>query len=187
MDAHAPGEPNADTARLNLARPASAIVRRSGATACYAARGAESRGTKGSPRRRPPWQVPAHSRGTSLKGETHEALPDGRRRGRGHGLTGVVGVAVDCHGTVYVSNVLEGAPEGPPSAEFDPATVGEMTRISPDGTRATSDVTMPTGLELERGKLYASARSVASFVGLPPGSGEVQRIGDGAFTAAPGR
>ncbi|WP_346619212.1 ScyD/ScyE family protein [Blastococcus montanus] len=102
------------------------------------------------------------------------------------GLTGVTGVAVDWWCNVYVSNVLEGAPmgEGPPPEGFDPASVGEITRISPHGERATAQVAMPTGLEFTRGKLYASAWSIAGFV-LPPGSppaGEVQRITHRAFT-----
>ncbi|NEK57023.1 ScyD/ScyE family protein [Geodermatophilus sabuli] len=102
------------------------------------------------------------------------------------GLTSVTGVAVDRHGTVYVSNVLEGAPEGegPPPEGFDPTTVGQMTRISPDGERATAEVVMPTGLEIEDGELYASAWSVGIFLGMP-GVGEVQRIGDSAFAATP--
>jgi hypothetical protein len=98
------------------------------------------------------------------------------------GLTSVTGVAVDHFGTVYASNVLAGAPEGPPPAGFDPSTVGEITRISFWGQRSTAKVTMPTGLEVDRGGLYASAWSIASFVGLPPGTGEVQRVGDRAFS-----
>ena len=97
-------------------------------------------------------------------------------------LTGVTGVTVDYHGTVYVSNVLEGMPmgEGPPPADFDPSTVGQLTRITPDGERAVAEVTMPTGLEVETLDLYASAWSIAGFLGMPA-AGEVQRIGGGAF------
>jgi hypothetical protein len=110
---------------------------------------------------------------------------DGNQVGEITGLTSVTGVAVDHHGTVYVSNVIEGAPEKEmPPPGFDPATVGELTRISPDGERATADVTMPTGLEIKECELYASAWSVASFLGLPS-RGEVQRIGEGAFVAMP--
>jgi len=101
------------------------------------------------------------------------------------GLTGVTGVAVDHHGSVYASSVLEGAPamegDAPPPADFDPSTVGQITRISPDGERATAEVTMPTGLEVHDGRLYASAWSVASFLGMP-GAGEVQRVDRHAFT-----
>jgi hypothetical protein len=63
----------------------------------------------------------------------------------------------------------------------DPATVGQLTRISAHGTRSTADVNMPSGLELQRGWLYASAWSVAAFYSLPA-RGEVERIPNGAFT-----
>jgi hypothetical protein len=101
------------------------------------------------------------------------------------GLTGVTGVAVDREGRVYVSNVLEGAPmgDGPPPADFDPSAVGELTRIAPDGSRSTADVTMPTGLEIEAGDLYASAWSIAGFLGIPS-AGEIQRIAPSAFMTA---
>lgn len=101
------------------------------------------------------------------------------------GLTSVTGVAVGHHGEVYVSNVVEGAPpmgDAPPPPGFDPATVGEVTRIDLDGSRTTAQVTMPTGLEVRHGELYASAWSIAGFLGMP-GRGEVQRIGAGAFEA----
>lgn len=100
------------------------------------------------------------------------------------GLTSVTGVAVGHHGEVYASDVIEGAPpmgDAPPPG-FDPATVGEVTRIAPDGTRTTAQVTMPSGLEAQHGELYASAWSIAGFLGLE-GRGEVQRIGAGAFQA----
>ena len=99
------------------------------------------------------------------------------------GLTSPTGVAVDHRGTVYVSNVIEGAPaEEQPPPGFDPATIGEVTRVSWRGERSTAQVTMPTGLLVERGALYASAWSVASFLGAPPGSGQVVRVGEGTFT-----
>lgn len=101
------------------------------------------------------------------------------------GLTGITGVAVDHRGTVYTSEVFEGAPAGPPGPGLDPATIGEVTRIPQRGPRSTAQVTMPTGLEIEDGKLYASAWSVAGFLGMPS-RGEVQRIGDRAFSAPPG-
>ena len=45
---------------------------------------------------------------------------------------------------------------------------------------------MPTGLLVDRGELYASAWSVASFLQLPAGTGELVRIGADAFTASGG-
>jgi hypothetical protein len=106
------------------------------------------------------------------------------------GLDSPSGIEVGRRGTVYVSNVLQGAPEGegPPPADFDPGTVGEITRIARDGSRSTSQVTMPTGLLLQHGELYASAWSVAAFVAPPgaPPQGEVVRVGPGTFTGQAG-
>ncbi|OMQ13871.1 hypothetical protein A7K94_0220575, partial [Modestobacter sp. VKM Ac-2676] len=100
-------------------------------------------------------------------------------------LPGLTGVAVDHHGTVYVSDLFEGAPEGEePPADFDPATVGQVLRIDRDGSRSATQVTMPTGLVVDGGELYASAWSVAFFLGLPPGSGQVVRVGADTFTPA---
>lgn len=98
-------------------------------------------------------------------------------------LTSVTGVAVD-DGKVFVSNVMEGLPENPdePPPGFDPSTIGEITRIMPDGARTTVQVPMPTGLEVEDGRLHPSAWSVAGFLGMP-GAGEVVRIGDRAFAS----
>jgi hypothetical protein len=96
-------------------------------------------------------------------------------------LTAPTGIDVDRHGTVYVSNVIEGAPQGAPGPGFDPATVGQITRIECDGTRSTAEVTMPTGLLVEHGDLYAAAYGVAVQVGLPAGSGQVVRVGSGVF------
>jgi DNA-binding beta-propeller fold protein YncE len=98
------------------------------------------------------------------------------------GLSAPTGIDVDRHGTVYVSNVIEGAPEGPPAPDFDPATVGQITRIDSDDNRSTAEVTMPTGLQLRHGDLYAAAYGVAVQVGLPAGSGEIVRVGSGVFT-----
>lgn len=100
------------------------------------------------------------------------------------GLTSPTGIEVGRHGTVYVSNVIENAPEGDePPPDFDPTTVGEITRIATDGSRTESQVVMPTGLLLEDGQLYASAWSIAGFVAPPdsPPQGEVVRVGLGTF------
>ncbi len=99
------------------------------------------------------------------------------------GLTGVAGLAVDRDGAVYVAELLESAPESvPPPPGFDPAVVGQLVRIAPDGERTVAQVTMPTGLEFHDGRLYASAWSVAAFVGLQD-AGEVVRIGRDVFVA----
>lgn len=93
------------------------------------------------------------------------------------GLDSPTGVAVSPHGTVYVSNVIEGAPagEGPPPEGFDPSSIGEITRIRTNGERSTAQVTMPTGLLWRHGSLYASAWSIASFLGIPD-AGQIVRL-----------
>jgi hypothetical protein len=93
------------------------------------------------------------------------------------GLDSPTGVEIGRRGTVYVSNVVKDLPPGGPAAGFDPTTVGELTRIDRNGSRSTADVTMPTGLLIQDGELYASAFSLAGPLG------EVQRIGSGAFTS----
>jgi hypothetical protein len=110
------------------------------------------------------------------------------------GLTSPTGVEVDGRGRVYVSSVIEGQPEAdpPPAPDaFDYSQVGELTRIDPDGSHSTADVTMPTGLHIEEGRLYASAWSIASFVpglaeslGQPAGTplGQVVRVSRSAFS-----
>jgi outer membrane protein assembly factor BamB len=111
----------------------------------------------------------------------YELSSDGEEVVDVHGdLTDATGVAVDEDGTVYVSDLLEGLPAGEPGPDFDPATVGQVVRIDPDGTRTTAQVTMPTGLLLEGGDLYASTWSIAGLLGIP-GRGEVVRIGDDVF------
>ena len=100
------------------------------------------------------------------------------------GLTGLTGVAVDPRGNVYASELFYNAPplgeQGPPPG-FDPSTVGRVVRISPNGTKKTTSVTMPTGLEWHAGRLYASAWSVASFLGIQD-AGQVVTVKRSAFT-----
>ena len=102
------------------------------------------------------------------------------------GLTSPTGLAVDRRGTVYVSNVGEGAPEAEPGPDFDPATIGEVTRVGRHGERSVAQVAMPTGLLVRDGELYASAWSVAVFLGLPADSGQLVRVGRSAFTPVGG-
>jgi hypothetical protein len=96
------------------------------------------------------------------------------------GLTAPTGIAVSRHGTIYVSEVLYGAPEGPPPADFDPSTVGRITRIS-HGRMTHSHVTMPTGLTLNCGRLYATAWSVAGEFLNIPNAGQVVRVSRHSF------
>ena len=100
------------------------------------------------------------------------------------GLTSPTGLAVDGNGNVYVSNVGEGAPEGSPTPDFDPATIGEVTRIDRRGERTVAQVPMPTGLQTRDGVLFAAAWSVAEFLGLPADAGELVRVDRRAFTPA---
>ena len=98
------------------------------------------------------------------------------------GLTGLTGVAVAPDGTVFASQVFEGAPnlEGPPPPGFDPSTVGQIVRIQPNGRRTYAQATMPTGLTWHDGKLYASAWSVAGGLGRQH-AGQVVHVHGSAF------
>lgn len=96
------------------------------------------------------------------------------------GFDSPTGIAVRKDGTIYFSQVTEGMPmtEEPPPG-FDPSTVGQVTRIR-HGKVTTAQVTMPTGLALKGGHLYASAWSIASWMGMQD-AGQVVRIRDRAF------
>lgn len=100
------------------------------------------------------------------------------------GFTAPTGVAVDKRtGTVYVSELLAGAPagEGPPPEEFDPSEVGRIVKVTRCGTRTYAQVTMPVGLLFSHRKLYSSAWSVAgTFFGMPD-TGQLVRIRQRAF------
>jgi hypothetical protein len=101
------------------------------------------------------------------------------------GLSGPTGVAVDRRtGTVYASELLEGMPEGQPPADFDPATVGRIVRIAPNGRRSYAQVAMPSGLLFSDGKLYASAWSIAGLFFQIPHAGQVVTVGRSAFVPA---
>ena len=103
------------------------------------------------------------------------------------GLTGPTGVEVDRQGNVYVSELLEGAPEGegPPPEGFDPSTIGRIVKIAPDDRRWIAEVTMPSGLLIHHGELYASAWSVAGLFLQMPDAGQIVRVDDAAFVEAP--
>jgi hypothetical protein len=97
------------------------------------------------------------------------------------GLTSPTGIAVRNDGTIFVSEVLFGAPagDGPPPAGFDPSKVGRITRIS-GGKITHAQVTMPTGLAYTHGSLYSSAWSIADFLGLKH-KGQVVKVPQSAF------
>jgi hypothetical protein len=96
------------------------------------------------------------------------------------GLTAPTGIAVTRDGTIYVSEVLYGAPETEtPPPGFDPSTVGRITRIR-CGHVTHAQVTMPVGLSLSRGRLYSTAWSVAGQLGMP-GAGQIVQVRRSAF------
>jgi hypothetical protein len=105
---------------------------------------------------------------------------DGDEVRRIEGLTGITGLAVEGD-DVYVSELFFGAPEEEPGPDFDPTPVGRVVKVEEDDDRLATGVTLPSGLEFEDGELYASAWSVAIFLGLED-RGEVVSIGDDAFT-----
>jgi hypothetical protein len=94
-------------------------------------------------------------------------------------LDAPTGVAVRPDGTIFFSQVLHGAPAGPPAPGFDLADVGRIGRIK-DGKRTYAPVTMPTGLLLKDGKLFSSSWSIASFLGMKD-AGTVVRVDPGDF------
>lgn len=103
----------------------------------------------------------------------------GRVQGVWTNLTAPTGLAVRRNGTIFFSQVLHGAPDGPPGPGFDPSDVGQIVRIR-NGRRTQANVTMPTGLVLKNGKLYASAWSIASFLGMS-NAGQVVKVRPGDF------
>lgn len=117
-------------------------------------------------------------------GRIYRLSPNGKRvQQRWFNLTEPTGVEVTTDNTLYVSHVVYGAPEGdgPPPPGFDPATVGRITKIAPNGVRTYAAVTMPIDLELHRGSLYATSWSVSgAFLGTK-GKGEIVRVNPRAF------
>jgi sugar lactone lactonase YvrE len=99
------------------------------------------------------------------------------------GFTSPTGIAVDCEGVVTVSELLEGLPAGQPGPGFDPSTVGQVVRVGRIGDRTYAQVTMPTGLVIEDGQLYASAWSGGSV--MVPSAGQVVRVGADTFGPLP--
>jgi len=97
------------------------------------------------------------------------------------GLTAPTGIAVTTDETLYLSELLHGTPAEGPGPGFDPASVGRITRIAPGGRRTHAAVTLPIGVQLHAGRLYATSWSVAgAFLGAP-GRGQVVRVSPYAF------
>ncbi len=97
------------------------------------------------------------------------------------GLTAPTGITVSPNGAIYVSEVLQGAPEGDgaPPPGFDPSKVGRITKIT-KGKRTHAQVTMPTGLDFRNGQLYSTAWSVAPFFGVDH-DGQIVKVKQSAF------
>lgn len=108
-------------------------------------------------------------------------LRSGKVRRVWRNLTAPTGVAVRGK-AVYVSEVLYNLPQGPPPADFDIATAGRITKLA-GGRRTSAQVTLPTGLDVRRGRLYSTAWSVAALFLGPDGEGEgrVVRVRRSAF------
>ena len=88
------------------------------------------------------------------------------RAGRAHRCRGRLG-----GGNVYLSELQENAPEGDPPPGVDPSPVGRIVQITPNGRKTSAHVTMPAGLLIDNGVLYASAWSIAGIphpTSLPP-------------------
>jgi hypothetical protein len=96
------------------------------------------------------------------------------------GFTSLTGITVSPAGTIYLSEVLFGAPETEePPPGFDPAGVGRLTRIE-HGRISHASVTMPTGLDYVGGRLYATSWSIAGFLGIP-NAGRLVQVSPKAF------
>jgi hypothetical protein len=97
------------------------------------------------------------------------------------GLDGVTGVEVDPSGAVYAPELLAGAPEGNPPPGFDPSTVGRIVRIDRQGLRTYAQVTLPSGVGIRNGTLYATAWALALDPTAPP-AGQLVKVAPSAFT-----
>jgi sugar lactone lactonase YvrE len=100
-------------------------------------------------------------------------------------LDSVTGVEVDKDGAVYVTELLAGAPEGPPPANFDPSTIGQIVRIDRHGHRTYAQVTTPSSVEIEEGQLYSTANSIGLDPSMPA-DGQLVRVSPRAFTSMKG-
>lgn len=104
------------------------------------------------------------------------------------GFTSPTGVAVKRNGTVYVSELIEGAPApgGPPPPNFDPSTIGRLVKVDRSGDRSVAQLPMPLGVLVDGKRLYSTTWSIAGFFGLAD-KGQVVRVDDRAFGDSTGR
>lgn len=100
------------------------------------------------------------------------------------GFASPTGVAVDNRGNLYVAELLCGAPESENPTPDEIAATGRITRIAPNGDRSYAQATLPNGLLISGGKLYASTWSIAFFFGAV-GAGQVVQVSDNAFGPDP--
>jgi hypothetical protein len=103
------------------------------------------------------------------------------------GFTAPTGVAVSSRGSVFVSELLEGAPAAEPPPDFDPSAVGQIVKVDRQGHRSTAQVTMPIGVVMADGKLWSTAWSVAGLFLGATGLGEVTRVRWSLFQRAGAR
>lgn len=116
-------------------------------------------------------------------GRVYRLNPRGRVERAWRGLTAPTSLAVGPGPVVYAGQAISGAPDGPPGPGFDPAEIGSIVRIRSGGVRSVAQVTMPGGLVVSRGRLFATAWSVAPVLGIPD-AGQLLRVSPGQFAAA---
>ena len=97
------------------------------------------------------------------------------------GFSSPTGVAVGPDGSVYVSEALQGAPEGPPPSGFDFDSVGQIVKVAPDAKRTYAQVSQPSGLLWDEGKLYASARSLYAAFTQQNNQGQIVSVDPSSF------
>jgi hypothetical protein len=95
------------------------------------------------------------------------------------GFSSPTGVAVGPDGSVYVSEVLQGL-AGPPPVDD---SIGQIVKVAPDGKRTYAQVSQPSGLLWDEGKLYASARSLYKAFNGQANQGQIVSVDPASFVA----
>ena len=108
----------------------------------------------------------------------------GRLRKTLAGFNSPTGVAVDGRGNVYVAELLYNAPASENPTPEEVAATGRIVKVAPNGQRTYAHATLPNGLLISGGKLYASTYSIAFFFGAV-GAGQVVQVNDNAFGPDP--